>query len=644
MICGKKKSKRKALEPVDLNIKIMCQRYRFTSKEFEDYQKEFKSLSDGNSSFTLQSFCEKMGPLGLEPTRLISDRIFAVMNKTKSGKVSIEEYLEYMDIIMHGTSNEKVLQSFRLITQDSSKTISYSQFESWMIKVWKMLNILTGVEVSATKENISQLFLRLDGKNDGFIDFEEFEAAMKDNSGIGEWFEIVNKQISQNLNCSMIRQKTSVFENIEQEINECIFMLKKGKSQEEVNEDFDCESPEILLDDSHFTRPRGDLDSFLTLEDQSNVFDSKRLDPDLLLSKLFKVLSSLQELKLSFPGPKPKQAPPFTVSRSQNMIRWGDSDWKLIMNMMIGIQKSVNLVSCDLNSELSSSEFLHKSKQMLPARCNKSSFKFTDYAPSIFYRLRNQFQVSSSEYISSLGVEKIVSSLMSNEFDSLSGQCSSGKSGSFFFISSDSRFLLKTLNFQEFSLFLKILPDYFFHMMRNPGSLLTKFFGLHKIVGEKSIHFVVMGNTFSDSNEIQQKFDLKGSTYGRTTDPSADWTVARKDLDFKEIMRVGNFKKKKILEQVEADVELLERMKIIDYSFLLGISDAGGKENEQGVLSVCQQKVYYFGIIDFFTKFGTKKKLEHFIMGTLHGKSKVSCVPPRKYAKRFISYLNKIIE
>lgn len=637
MLCGKKnKNNRKALGPIDLNIKILAQKYRFSAKEFEEYKKEFENLCSGQNFFTLEKFCEKMGPLGLEPTRLISDRIFIVMNKSKSGQVSMQEYLEYMDILMHGTRYEKVLQSYKLITQDNSKTICYSQFESWMIKVWKMLNILTGAQVSATKENVSALFTKLDKKGDGHIDFEEFESALSGNNGISEWFDIVNKQISENLNVSgKFKAEDFVFNDIENEIVNCIGLLK-GQGVKN-HESFDAD-PEILLESSHLTRPKGDFDSFLALNHSS--FNQDPVSTVIL--KLSKILNTLQESKASF-STKPKLHYPLPT---KNLIRWCDNDWTLIMNMMIGIQRSINSTSCDINSDYSSSEFIFKSKLQLPGKNNKLNFHFTDYAPNIFYRLRNHFDVTSNEYIQSLGVEKIVSSLMNNEFSSLSGQCSSGKSGSFFFYSADGRYLLKTITINEYSLLRKILPDYFFHMLRNPSSYLTKFYGLYKIVGNNTVYFVVMGNTFCTDLEINRKFDLKGSTYGRTTNPNADWSVARKDLDFKESIRVGHKAKKRILEQIEADVELLERVKVIDYSLLLGISEnREGKEvDEWGVLSVGSKEVYYFGIIDFLTKFGAKKKLEHFVMGTLHGKTQVSCIPPKKYSKRFLNYLTKIFE
>ena len=130
MFCVKKRSKRKALASLDINLKILSQKYRFSNKELTQYSSEYKKMSSKNSGFSLSEFCKNMGPLGLESTRLISDRIFAVMNKSKSGEVSLQEYLEYMDILMHGTPYEKLVQSYRLITQDESKNIEYPQFES----------------------------------------------------------------------------------------------------------------------------------------------------------------------------------------------------------------------------------------------------------------------------------------------------------------------------------------------------------------------------------------------------------------------------------------------------------------------------------------------------------------------------------
>ena len=56
---------------------------------------------------------------------------------------------------------------------------------------------------------------------------------------------------------------------------------------------------------------------------------------------------------------------------------------------------------------------------------------------------------------------------------------SSGKSGSFFFYSSDGRFMLKTIKKSEFDLLMKILPDYYDHLTKNPNTLITRYYGLY---------------------------------------------------------------------------------------------------------------------------------------------------------------------
>ena len=59
-------------------------------------------------------------------------------------------------------------------------------------------------------------------------------------------------------------------------------------------------------------------------------------------------------------------------------------------------------------------------------------------------------------------------------------------------------------------------------MHRN--SLIIKFFGLHKIqirmkksTKVETVYIVIMGNVFHTTKKINERYDLKGSTYGRST-------------------------------------------------------------------------------------------------------------------------------
>lgn len=122
-----------------------------------------------------------------------------------------------------------------------------------------------------------------------------------------------------------------------------------------------------------------------------------------------------------------------------------------------------------------------------------------------------------------------------------------GKSGSFFFFSHDSRFLIKTLKGNEKSIFLNMLDDYIAHIIKYDNkSLLARIYGVFTIKTNyfDPLDIIIMQNTsMLQSNEHPKMiFDLKGSTAGRYT-PCAPkfWhknlnhSKCLKDLNFQEI-------------------------------------------------------------------------------------------------------------
>ena len=85
-----------------------------------------------------------------------------------------------------------------------------------------------------------------------------------------------------------------------------------------------------------------------------------------------------------------------------------------------------------------------------------------------------------------------------------------------------------------------------------------------------------MGSVFYTDLEIHRIYDLKGSTHGRaaTEKEKRQETPVLKDLDFienNEIIQIGKTKSKLFCEQLRRDTELLRKLKIMDYSLLLGI-------------------------------------------------------------------------
>ncbi|KAM3541505.1 Phosphatidylinositol 4-phosphate 5-kinase its3 [Beauveria bassiana] len=260
------------------------------------------------------------------------------------------------------------------------------------------------------------------------------------------------------------------------------------------------------------------------------------------------------------------------------------ANWVTAYNMLTGIRVSVSRTNAKLDRELTDADFEAKQKSTFDITGNelvpsaKYDFKFKDYAPWVFRRLRAFFRLDPADYLMSLTGKYILSELGSP-----------GKSGSFFYFSRDYKYIIKTIHHSEHKFLRKILKDYYTHVQQNPNTLLSQFYGLHRVKMPygKKIHFVVMNNLFPPHRDIHTTFDLKGSTVGRDyreEDLEQNPRATLKDLNWlrrKRHLELGIQKKRLFLEQLRADVVLLKRLQIMDYSLLVGIHDVsrGNDEN-----------------------------------------------------------------
>ncbi|KRZ26268.1 Phosphatidylinositol 4-phosphate 5-kinase type-1 alpha, partial [Trichinella pseudospiralis] len=110
-----------------------------------------------------------------------------------------------------------------------------------------------------------------------------------------------------------------------------------------------------------------------------------------------------------------------------------------------------------------------------------------------------------------------------------------GASGSIFYISSDDKFIVKTVQHKEAEFLQKLLPGYYMNLNQNPKTLLPKFFGFYcfQSLG-KNVRLVVMNNILPSTIKLHLKYDLKGSTYKRRASryEKMKLTPTLKDLDF----------------------------------------------------------------------------------------------------------------
>jgi Ca2+-binding EF-hand superfamily protein len=304
--------------------------------------------------------------------------------------------------------------------------------------------------------------------------------------------------------------------------------------------------------------------------------------------------------------------------------------WDLVMNVMLGVRLAVGRIATEPTREINPSDFNQHDQYTLEpnkgtmsdqvAAFNKTQgikegkapFLFIDHCAPVFHQLRLRFGIDTNEYMKSVGPESMLSNLMLGNLSTLSELVSEGKSGSFFYFTTDGRYMIKTLRPEEKTALTEIMPDYYYHMMRNPESMLTRYLGmheLHKREGDKKetkYYFVVMQSVFVTKREIHQQFDLKGSWIKRCTDPEKRVGQTLKDLDFcapevddswagrfgvpfsktqeatkliekpQRKMHLGEERRRLFVAQCKKDTAFLARHHIIDYSLLLGVNEPAG--------------------------------------------------------------------
>jgi 1-phosphatidylinositol-4-phosphate 5-kinase len=344
--------------------------------------------------------------------------------------------------------------------------------------------------------------------------------------------------------------------------------------------------------------------------------------------------------------------------------------------------------------ELSDSAFTRTIDFALPS--GTDLWHFQDFAPEVFANIRAHFNVDPLAYRYALGSDRIIGNLLLGNLTALATVGSSGRSGSCFFMTQDGKYFVKTLPIEEEALFRRILRSYYNHVVSNPNTLLTRFYGLHRIRkgNNRDLCLVVMANLFGNPElKMHEIYDLKGSTVNRDVSVDKDdlSVIARKDNNFSRTIRMGSLLKAKLLEQLELDCRFLEAFGICDYSLLVGFHFAPPPitateladrdlNNEMSIFrqyrcgiscttdehavasatvnapistplvhagdasgSDAAREIYFIGVIDILTCYDIKKKTEHHLKSFIYNRKEISAVPPDDYRMRFLKYVTSIV-
>uniref|UniRef100_A0A673H4L2 Phosphatidylinositol 4-phosphate 5-kinase-like protein 1 n=1 Tax=Sinocyclocheilus rhinocerous TaxID=307959 RepID=A0A673H4L2_9TELE len=288
-------------------------------------------------------------------------------------------------------------------------------------------------------------------------------------------------------------------------------------------------------------------------------------------------------------------------------------------------------------------------------------FKMETYAGPVFASLRRSLGMTEKEYQQSLSSEGSYLQFISNS-----------KSKADFFLTNDKRFFLKTQSKREVRFLLSNLRIYMEHLEKYPHSLVHVVFCVQK-------YFIVMQSVFYPDDRITARYDIKGCEVSRWTAPAPEGSqiiVVLKDLNFEGQFIQLDQQCPWLLRQVEIDTAFLQTLNVLDYSLLLAHQPLHQDELSQSlsfatlimrakksvnatssptptsqnrrllpnfknplhVIDGPEQR-YFIGIIDIFTVYGFKKRLEHLWKSLRHPRQTFSTVSPPAYCHRLCQWV-----
>lgn len=301
-----------------------------------------------------------------------------------------------------------------------------------------------------------------------------------------------------------------------------------------------------------------------------------------------------------------------------------------------------------------------------------------DYDEALFREIRKLEGISAEEYDAEWDIKPN---------DIVEPKYGAGRSGSLFFWSVSKRFFFKMIPHHEVQTLRAILSNYRTYIQKHPDSRLMRFFALHRFRIQNDFIYLFVGNNCFYSPRglsVDVKYDLKGrkakdsSLKKKSISRPADGSIW-KDNQLNRQFYPDNAVQ--LVETLAADAKFLASQRCIDYSLLVGVHKNNKKcplitQLSQNRISALQRlsdskssekrysfsivddvvgvglpstegnhdEVYFFGIIDFLSRYFTKKKAAHYMKRIRWESEELSTVNPEYYQDRFTKYVPTIIK
>ncbi|TDH65711.1 hypothetical protein CCR75_001336 [Bremia lactucae] len=293
-------------------------------------------------------------------------------------------------------------------------------------------------------------------------------------------------------------------------------------------------------------------------------------------------------------------------------------------------------------NKLRSTDLQHTTmKFAYAASSTNHEFQCVAYFAAQFHALRALTAPGNVEFLNSI--------IESKRWDT-----TGGKSGAFFSMTHDKRYVLKGISVTEFNMFVHMAPQYFnfiAQVVEVPTStVITKIVGLFKISHSRRLlkhtEYVVIMENFSYGFPPGQIYDLKGILRRRYNASSTHEEGRYESYNSVSNVQVsmdlpvlldGNFSERMPVPASQQDLDIIEsaiendtgflyRAGVIDYSLLLRFDE----EKRQVIV----------GLIDYLHQFDFLKKMESTSKASLTFRHP-TVISPISYRRRFMNATNR---
>eukprot|EP01134_Creolimax_fragrantissima_P007821 CFRG7821T1 len=300
---------------------------------------------------------------------------------------------------------------------------------------------------------------------------------------------------------------------------------------------------------------------------------------------------------------------------------------------------------------LSGSDFQHDACETFQIESDSANNYPTvtakDFAPKVFRNIREMYGIHTKDYTKSW-------TLPDNKLTAEEG---AGRSGSLFLISSDNKYMLKTIPHDEVHTLMNCLHNYYQHLADFRTSLIMKIFGvMHFSCKGHDVYVMIFTNVcYYQHGEMNATYDLKGrvpkpgKALQNTAKMGTSYIFKDKDLDRKFCIRLDQ--KSDFFTQLNRDIEFFRLNNLMDYSLLIGVASLSSDNVEdfpewQYVARSSPEKkeIYFIGFIDCLTNYGLRKKTAHFFKTAVWTPNTLSTIDATSYAERIKYYLFDILD